>query len=59
MSLHLRIEMFNVFNHANFTWSSSSGDANSSQFGEVTNTAPARVGQVSGKSSSDQSTGIS
>ena len=49
MSLNLRMEMFNVFNHANFTWSSSSGDANSSQFGSVTNTAPARVGQVSGK----------
>jgi hypothetical protein len=49
MSLNLRMEMFNVFNHANFTWSSSSGDANSSQFGQVTNTAPARVGQVSGK----------
>jgi hypothetical protein len=49
MSLNLRLEMFNVFNHANFTWSSSSGDANSSQFGQVTNTAPARVGQVSGK----------
>jgi Carboxypeptidase regulatory-like domain len=49
MSLNLRMEMFNVFNHANFTWSSSSGDANSSQFGRVTNTAPARVGQVSGK----------
>jgi hypothetical protein len=49
MQLNLRLEMFNVFNHANFTWSNSSGDANSSQFGEVTNTAPARIGQISGK----------
>jgi hypothetical protein len=47
MTLNLRIEMFNVFNHANFN--SVSGDANSGQFGEATNTAPGRVGQISGK----------
>jgi hypothetical protein len=47
MSLNLRLEMFNVFNHANFT--NVSGNANSGQFGQATNTAPARVGQVSGK----------
>jgi hypothetical protein len=47
MQLNLRIEMFNVFNHANFT--SVIGDANNGQFGQATNTAPARVGQISGK----------
>jgi hypothetical protein len=41
--------MFNVFNHANFLSSSVIGNANSSQFGEVTNTAPARIGQISAK----------
>jgi hypothetical protein len=46
-SLNLRLEMFNVFNHANFT--NVTGDANNSQFGQATNTAPARVGQLSGK----------
>ena len=49
MSLNLRLEMFNVFNHANFLSSATVGNANSGQFGQVTNTAPARVGQVSGK----------
>ncbi len=50
MQLNFRIEMFNVFNHANFLTSSSTpANANSSQFGQVTNTAPARVGQISGK----------
>jgi Carboxypeptidase regulatory-like domain len=48
-SLNFRIEMFNVFNHVNFLSNSVIGDANSSQFGQVTNTAPARIGQVSGK----------
>jgi hypothetical protein len=47
--LNFRIEMFNVFNHANFLTSATVGNANSSQFGQVTNTAPARVGQISGK----------
>jgi hypothetical protein len=41
--------MFNVFNHANFTSNSVVGNANSGQFGQATNTAPARVGQLSGK----------
>jgi hypothetical protein len=47
MSLNLRIEMFNVFNHVNFT--SVSGNANSGSFGNVTNTDPGRIGQISGK----------
>jgi len=46
-ALNLRIEMFNVFNHANFT--DVIGNANSSQFGQATNTASARIGQISGK----------
>jgi hypothetical protein len=49
MQLNFRIEMFNVFNHANFLTSQTVGNANSGQFGQATNTAPARVGQVSGK----------
>ena len=49
MQLNFRIEMFNVFNHANFLTSATVGNANSGQFGQVTNTAPARVGQISGK----------
>ena len=47
--LNLRLEMFNVFNHANFLTSATVGNPNSGQFGQVTNTAPARVGQISGK----------
>jgi hypothetical protein len=47
--LNLRLEMFNVFNHPNFTSGSVIGDANNDQFGQATNTLPARVGQVSGK----------
>jgi hypothetical protein len=39
--------MFNVFNHANFT--DVIGNANSGQFGQATNTASARIGQISGK----------
>jgi hypothetical protein len=42
-----RIEMFNVFNHANFT--DVIGNANSGQFGQATNTASGRIGQLSGK----------
>jgi len=49
MQLNFRIEMFNVFNHPNFLSNSVSGNAHSGQFGQVTNTAPARVGQISGK----------
>ncbi len=48
-AINLRIEFFNVFNHANFLSNSVIGDANSSQFGQVTNTAPGRIGQISGK----------
>ena len=49
MSLNFRIEMFNIFNHPNFLASSVVGNAGSSQFGQVTNTAPGRIGQLSGK----------
>jgi hypothetical protein len=49
MALNFRFEMFNVFNHANFLSSSVVGNANSSQFGEVTATAPQRIGQISAK----------
>jgi len=49
LQLNFRIEMFNVFNHANFLSSAVQGNPNSGQFGQVTNTAPARVGQLSGK----------
>jgi hypothetical protein len=48
-SFKVRFEMFNVFNHANFLSSSVIGNANSGQFGAATNTAPARVGQISAK----------
>jgi hypothetical protein len=47
--LNFRLEMFNVFNHPNFLSSATNGDANNGQFGQVTNTAPGRVGQISGK----------
>jgi hypothetical protein len=47
--LNFRLEMFNVFNHANFLSSATQGNANGGQFGQVTNTAPARIGQLSGK----------
>lgn len=46
-SFVLRAEAFNLFNHANF--SAVNGNFVSSQFGQVTNTLPARVGQVSVK----------
>jgi hypothetical protein len=50
MSLNFRIEMFNVFNHPNFLASSVQGNAgNPGQFGQATNTAPGRIGQLSGK----------
>jgi hypothetical protein len=49
MALNFRFEMFNVFNHPNFLSSSVVGNANSSQFGEVTATAPQRIGQISAK----------
>jgi hypothetical protein len=47
MALNLRFEMFNVFNHANFV--GVVGNANSSQFGQATNTLPGRIGQISAK----------
>jgi hypothetical protein len=49
MAINFRLEMFNVFNHPNFLSSSVVGNASSGQFGQATNTAPARVGQISGK----------
>ena len=49
MSVNFRLEMFNVFNHANFIAANVVGNAQSGQFGQATNTAPARVGQISGK----------
>jgi hypothetical protein len=49
LALNLRFEMFNVFNHTNFLASSVVGNANSGQFGQVTNAASARVGQISAK----------
>jgi hypothetical protein len=49
MALNFRFEMFNVFNHANFVSTSVVGNANSSQFGQVTATAPGRIGQISAK----------
>jgi carboxypeptidase family protein len=47
MALNLRFEMFNVFNHANFI--GVVGNAHSGQFGQATNTAPGRIGQISAK----------
>jgi hypothetical protein len=38
-----------VFNHPNFLSNAVSGNANSGQFGQVTNTMPGRIGQISGK----------
>jgi hypothetical protein len=49
MALNVRLEMFNVFNHTNFLSSGVIGNANSSQFGQVTAAAPGRIGQISAK----------
>jgi hypothetical protein len=49
MAFNMRFEMFNVFNHTNFLPSSVVGNANSSQFGQVTQAAPGRIGQISAK----------
>ena len=49
ISLNFRIEMFNLFNHPNFLANSVVGSASSGQFGQATNTAPGRIGQISGK----------
>jgi hypothetical protein len=48
-SLALRVEFFNVFNHANFQSTDITGNFSSSQFGQATNTLAARIGQVSAK----------
>jgi hypothetical protein len=47
MSLMLRGEFFNIFNHANFT--GVVGNIASSEFGTATGTMPGRISQVSGK----------
>jgi hypothetical protein len=49
VALNFRIEMFNIFNHPNFLANSIVGNAGSGQFGQATNTAPGRVGQLMGK----------
>ncbi|WP_162538340.1 carboxypeptidase regulatory-like domain-containing protein [Granulicella sp. WH15] len=46
-SFEVRAEFFNIFNHAQFT--SVQGNFASSQFGQVTAAAPARIGQISAK----------
>ena len=49
-SLNFRVEMFNVFNHANFLSSGVIGNAAAgSAFGTETNVLPGRIGQVSAK----------
>ena len=47
MSLELRVEFFNIFNHAQFQ--TPSGLINSGSFGVVTNTNDPRIGQVAAK----------
>jgi hypothetical protein len=49
VSLNFRLEMFNVFNHANFLSSGVIGNPGSGQFGQATAVAPGRIGQISGK----------
>ena len=49
MGLNVRFEMFNVFNHTNFLTSGIVGNANSGQFGQATQAAPGRIGQISAK----------
>ncbi len=49
-SLNFRLEMFNVFNHANFLSGGVIGNAGAgSAFGQETTVAPGRIGQVSAK----------
>ncbi len=49
-SLELRLEMFNVFNHAQFyPYGSVNGDISDSNFGYVTQAADARIGQIAAK----------
>jgi len=45
--LQLRLEAFNVFNHAQFT--NPTGEINSSQFGQVTNARDPRIMQIGAK----------
>jgi hypothetical protein len=47
MSLLIRGEFFNIFNHTQFT--NPVGNFSSGQFGSVTSNRPARIGQVSAK----------
>ena len=47
LAFDLRIEFFNIFNHAQFT--NPGGDITSSNFGIVTNARDPRIGQVSAK----------
>jgi len=47
MAFDLRVEFFNIFNHAQFT--NPSGNINSSNFGIVTNARDPRIGQLSAK----------
>ena len=49
MAFNVRFEMFNVFNHANFLTSGVVGNTSSSQFGDATQAAPGRIGQISAK----------
>jgi len=49
VSLNFRLEMFNIFNHANFLSSGVIGNPSSGQFGQATTVAPGRIGQISGK----------
>jgi len=49
VSINFRIEMFNVFNHANFLSSGVVGNPSSGQFGQATTVSPGRIGQISGK----------
>lgn len=48
-ALNMRFEVFNAFNHTNFLSRGVVGNANSGQFGQVTQVSPGRVGQVSAK----------
>jgi len=47
MNFEIRAEFFNIFNHTQFT--NPSGDISSSNFGNVTNARPPRIGQLSAK----------
>jgi hypothetical protein len=49
VSVYFRVEMFNVFNHANFLSSGVIGNPSSGQFGQATTVAPGRIGQISAK----------